>query len=215
MVLPKEAYLKQQENTILETIDNQLLWVSESFQLATSVLKKNLSNLPVHRKEEIEDEMEKAFDGLLTYMENPVTGDITDSLQSRIGLSNETMLWMYHVGHDSFVNKKYDESQAVFFLLTILNALVSDYWTALGMSQRYIHKEEEALYSFAMASILNPDKPLPRYHSADIYCDLGQIEDARAELDELSRIVHGLKDKEWDKTLEAIRSKINVARKAS
>ncbi|MBM3198580.1 MAG: hypothetical protein FJZ58_04930 [Chlamydiae bacterium] len=215
MMMPRDSYLKQQEQSILRNIDQQLSWIGECLRLASDVLRKNLDTLSAGRRQEIEQEIEKAFNGLMTELENPLQGDLTDSLQARLGLNNETLLWMYQVGHEAFTERRYQESHAVFFLLTILNALVSDYWTAFGMSQRHINREEEALYSFAMASILHPDKPLPRYHAADIYYHLGQIEDAKAELQELTRIVHGLKDPEWDKTVDTLRSKILVARKAS
>ena len=214
-LLPSNVYIKQQEQSILQTLDKQLLFVGETLQLASEVLKKSIDLLPLAKKQEVEEEMQKAFDGLMTQIDDPFKADGTKSLQESLGLSNKTLLWMYQAGHEAFVQKNYKEAHAVFFLLTILNALVSDYWTALGMSQRHLNLESEALYAFATASILNPDKPLPRYHSADIYCALGQIEDAEIEVEELSRIAQTLHDKEWDRTVENLQAKIRLGRKAS
>ena len=206
LMLSKDAYIKQQEKVILSTLDKQLAWVGSALRQASAILHERLEALPSSKREVIRDELTRAFEGFADNINK--SRDTLEPLQVMLGISRETMLWMYSVGRETFTEKRYEEAQGIFFLLTMLNAFVADYWTAFGMSQRHTDHEEEALYSFAMAICLQPDKPLPRYHSADIYCKLGKIDDACIELEELSRIVADLQDREWSETCDVLRSKI-------
>ena len=114
---------------------------------------------------------------------------LDESLQDICGVSVKTMLWIYKVGYQSFQEKKFETAIALFLILVLLNAHVSDYWTALACAERAVHDELGALLAFSMASILDQDNTMSRIQSADIYLVLHRKEDASAELDALEEII--------------------------
>ena len=209
MLMSKEAFLKQQEMEVINTIKDTKDSLQEIFNLMAQVLKDNLNQLPSHKKEVIQKELEGALADIFGRMEN------AENFQDILGFSEETVDWIYQVGKHCLEKQQYNEGVSVFCFLTMLNNRASDYWLGLGLSQRYAGDEEVAIYSFAMASLLNEEQPVSRYHSAEIYYNLGEIEDAKFELEKLEQIVEKTKDQTWEPLMIALRNKIQTARKAS
>ncbi len=215
LLVPETTYIKQQEEAVIASIDHEITEMQKTFALAADLLKKHIDTLPIHQKETIQNEMGHAFSGIKERFEASPNHDPMQSLQRTLGLSNETLLWIYKVGHHYFEEKHYTEAQSVFFLLTILNHLVSDYWLALGMAQENLHQDEAAIYSLSMASDLNPESPMPCYHLASLYHKTHRISESKAECEKLAHIASKHKDKQWHKAVETLQSKIRSSKKAS
>ncbi len=111
------------------------------------------------------------------------------SYQAFVGLSDETLLWMYQVGDQFFGEQRFEEAFAIFSLVTQLNPLVCDFWIAFALTQMRQNDPSEALKSFAFAIVADPSHPIPRYQSAKLYLQLEQKQDAMIELEVLEEII--------------------------
>ena len=147
--------------------------------------------------------------------EHPSRAKSKDTFQSILGLSNEMLLWIYGVGHQLHIEKKHEKALIIFNLLVTLNPLVADYFVAKGLTERSLEKNTEALYSFAMASMMNPHHPVARYNAAEIYLQNHKQEDARLEFEVLEEIVRTGKHEQFRPAVEAMRGKVVFIKKAS
>ncbi len=104
--------------------------------------------------------MEKGFNKNLTPK---------DSLQ----LSNEVMETIYSHGYTLYNTGRYSESGYIFRLLIMLDYMESKYQMGLAaclhMEKRYLN----AAQLYMMTAILAPGNPLPYYHAADCFIQIG------------------------------------------
>jgi tetratricopeptide (TPR) repeat protein len=111
------------------------------------------------------------------------------NFQGFLGLSDEIMIWAYKEGRYYYMQKEYEDAEAIFCFLTLCNTLVCDYWIGLGMTQRALQKNEEALHSFSIAALVNQDSFLARYYLTELYLQMGFISDAKIELSCFEEII--------------------------
>ena len=187
---------------------------SEHLTKAAALLEKEFSFLPPSEKIRIEEEMVRAkelADTLLTPYEGrgSVSVHPEDTFQKILGFSNQTLFWVYSIAQQLFVQEKKEEAFVLFELLTALNPVVCDYWIAQGLSLRGIGKADEALYAFTMASLMEPEHPVPRYNAAELYLEKNQVADARIELDMLEDIIEMNELIELKPSLVAIKARVN------
>ena len=195
LLLEKNTYIKQKTKEFIETIDKEILKREQNMDRAGKLLKEKLALLPSLEKTKIEEELGHSAEIVISFLKDiqdkkePTLTNKEETFQSLLGLSNETLLWIYTIGYNFSLENKHEEALAIFQMLTSLNPLVSDYFVAQGLSERSLKSNQEALYSFAMASILNPEQPISRYNAAEIYLETGQVEDAKLELEALEKII--------------------------
>ena len=119
---------------------------------------------------------------------------------------------IYTIGYNLSLENKHEDALCLFQMLTTLNPLVSDYFIAQGLSERSLQQNNEALQSFAMAAIMNPNQPISRYNSAELYLELHQVKDAKLELEVLEEIITVNKLTDLQPALESLRSKIQQSK---
>ena len=190
---PKDEYIKEKTAKILLQLSEHFQNTEEIFKLSFRLLYEELSSLP--EKERITQEFSHALEmiGLLTNLEELAKHTEllpANTYQEFLGISNETLLWMYKVGHKFYEEKNFDNASAIFRLVVQLNPLVYDYWTAFAFAQLNQNKPEDALHSFASAIYIDPEGPVARYQSSKIYLSLGKTEDALIELEVLENIAN-------------------------
>lgn len=210
LLQPKQLYIDQKKNELMKVFDAARLKKAKAFDRAGVLLHAKILTLPPVDRERIEKEFSSARLFVKEVVEGRVVLDDSSekSLQSLIGLSNETLLVLYDIGYKSFVGGSSEDALAIFDILTSLNPRVFDYWIAQGLVERSIHLEKEALVSFAYATLLDPENPTPRYNSAELYYQQGQIEDAKIELEVLEEIIKAQQLLELRPEVESLRSKI-------
>ncbi len=95
-------------------------------------------------------------------------------------------------------------------LLTALNPLIVDYFVAQGLAESQLGKKQEALLSLSFASLIQPVHLLARFHAADIYLDLGFIDDAKSEFSVLETSLQSSEcPTEMKFAIDSLRNKIN------
>lgn len=197
LLQPKGAYIEQRAEEIVDKIQSEMKKKQENLARATQILHERLSQLSAVERKGIEQEMGRAADLMKDLLvDGKPDMKPTDTFQSLLHLSNETLLWIYKIGHDCSQKEEKQDAVALFQLLTVLNPLVADYWVAYGICLRAIHQEMEALYAFSIATFMNPEQPSARYNAAEIFLDQKQTQEATAELEALEKIIqiHGRAD---------------------
>lgn len=195
LLTSREQYVSAKTASILETLQQQSQKMLQSMRMANSIIKEQLTHLPNPEKEKYTKEFSTALERLnqtKTQLEELLKDPKilkADAWQDFLGLSEETLLWLYQIGRRHYEQKLLEESSVIFHLLVMLNSLDSDCWIGLGFSQKSLLQLQEALDSFATAIVLSPENPIARYQSATLYLELGQFEDAIIELEILSEIV--------------------------
>ena len=195
LFIPRERFIEQKRPELIEELLNQNLATQNIFAQIAKLLKAELENLPLEERKTYQEEFTKAQEFLTSIKRTPqFLIDHVDllkknSMQELLSFSNATLKWIYDVGYRLSQKEQIEEASLIFSFLVFLNALVSDYWIALGLTQLRLQKNKEALTSFSSASILNPSSPITRYNSAKIYLEMNQPDDALAELDALDDII--------------------------
>jgi tetratricopeptide (TPR) repeat protein len=133
------------------------------------------------------------------------------TFQELLGLSDKTMLWLYGVGYQCFEHHQKEEAIAIFQMLTLLNPLICDYWIALGITQRGLEEDSDALNSFEMASMMDAKNPIPRYNSIEIHLKQKHTEEAKKEFHLLEEIVKNQHRDDLRPALDSVRSKLQLS----
>jgi type III secretion system low calcium response chaperone LcrH/SycD len=91
------------------------------------------------------------------------------SLSDELGISESSLNNFYQVGYQFFQQDKYEEARCVFQFLASLNPCSHELWIALGMSHQKLSDWFSAVYSYSMASLMNPSNPISYIHSAECF----------------------------------------------
>lgn len=105
------------------------------------------------------------------------------SLGELVSFSEEAMQHFYEAAYQLYQSGRDKEAADAFFFLCTLHPAVQVYWLGLGMAEQCLNRFEEALSAYAMASLLEPQDPLPYYHSAACYHALQDAANARKSLE--------------------------------
>lgn len=188
LMIPRDLFVEQKMESIVEALKEENKKILDSLAKANELLMEDLNLLSNEEREHHVQELEAAIDKISGKIDQEVLAQ-ADSLQKILGLSNETVLWIYKLGYKYFEMGKYEESYSLFLVLTLLDPLVGDYWSALGFAQRGLLLDANALKSFSLASNLSPANPTIRYQLAEIYLKLKQPVEAMTEAGILMEII--------------------------
>lgn len=209
LLTSRENYIAEKTASISQTLQDQSKKMLDSMEMLHDLLLQELATLSNTEKEEIKKEFTTALERLSKINASP-EGLIkdpkilsSDTWQGFLGLSSKTLLWLYQIGRQHYEQNRLEEALTFFQLLIMLNTLDCDHWIGLGFTQKSLSQLPEALNSFAVALILNPKNPMPRYQSAKLYLQLGQFEDAVIELDILSEIIQ-------EESLDFLKSEVEI-----
>lgn len=127
-----------------------------------------------------------------------------------LGISKTTMRGIYSIGYRKYEEKNYREAHHIFVLLSMLNPINPSYWIAYGLSSHQLKSYDGALIAYAYAIFLDPEKPEPKWYSAESYLEQGKCDEAEVELKALENLIqqHPLGEN-WEKIVDELRKKIN------
>ena len=197
---PKKSFIQGRANTIVVAVEKECNRLDKMLERAFEIITEKHAELPGVEnleKQKIAKEFAHIAVALPAILnrEAPKIEDPSsycfkpeDSFQHLLNLSNETMKWIYTLGYDFFSQKSYEDALSLFFLLTFFNSLVCDYWVALGLTQRQLLMDDEALNSFAMVMLLNPRHILAISQAADIHLKQGRRDVVERFLGSLNKI---------------------------
>lgn len=100
---------------------------------------------------------------------------VFDTMQEQLGLSENCLHLIYDRARTLLEEThQLEEALSLFILLTHFNPYIFEYWLGRGLCWQKKGIYFEALHSFAMASLLHIDHPLPHLYSSQCYADTNQ-----------------------------------------
>jgi type III secretion system low calcium response chaperone LcrH/SycD len=93
--------------------------------------------------------------------------------KTALRLGDETMEAMYAQGYNLYNQGKYKEASYVFRLLMLLDYLTPKYTLGLAACLHRLKDYKNAANIYLLCGTLDAQNPLPHYHAADCYIQLG------------------------------------------
>jgi len=97
--------------------------------------------------------------------------------------NNEDVSLLYSLGFNLYQREDYATSKQIFQRLVLSRPYEKKFWMALGACHQMTRQFEEALESWAMASFIDHDDPLPHFHATECYLALEILDEAYLALD--------------------------------
>lgn len=99
-------------------------------------------------------------------------------LQKVLSVSDQDMAAMEGIGEAYFLEKEYEASADIFFLLVALQPDHTPYWMRLGAAEHHKGESARALEAFGVAAWNLPEDPAPHLHLAECYVAEDQMDEA-------------------------------------
>jgi tetratricopeptide (TPR) repeat protein len=199
LLMSKDAYIQQKSAVYFAELDKENKQLVEYLERGDKILSESGSLFPDGSDKDRYQEFLLAMNKL-----NEDTGENKlpplESWLEFLGLSHETMFWVYQIGHQLLEQKNYKDAAAIFFTLSMLYPFACDHWLGFGFAQQG-SLDPRALASFTQASSLDPDNPMPRYQKAKIHLEQKQFDQALVELNRLMEIAE-------DKKLDSLKPEL-------
>lgn len=117
-------------------------------------------------------EIEKQSDILKFFLEKGGT------LQEILQLPKKNFNDLYVSGFQLHQQQQYGKSKKIFALLTLFSPDIPKFWWALGASQVALDLHQEALTTYSVLMILEPENPQPHFFAAFCHQRLGDNKQA-------------------------------------
>ncbi|MES2198726.1 MAG: hypothetical protein V4489_00965 [Chlamydiota bacterium] len=210
--MERDQYIGEKAIEIANKFEEAELKEKKKMEDGFSLLRKRLEALPDNIKDVFEENLDqitkRTKDLIYANFENinslASQWASCETMREVLGFSDELMEWIYQVGLGLFNEKKFTEAESIFLILLKLNHLMPNYWIALALSKKELNEYQESLFLFNSLTFLDPANPIARYHSADLYLKLDQIEEALTELQELAIIIDQTKEESWRSLYDAL-----------
>lgn len=156
-------------------------WI-KAFDIISDDLSRHLSKIEYH---EIQNEWKNSIKTLESHI-NAFKSDksgqpvlFEKQLNEMCGISETTLAHFYEVGLRLYNQHRLEEAEVVFRLIAMLNTLKENVWISLGLCQKQLSSYVLAIFSFAMAIVMNPENVLSYIHSAECYLELNERNEAK------------------------------------
>jgi len=94
------------------------------------------------------------------------------SPQQAMGMSSSQTEHIYAQAYRLYNIGKYGEASHLFRILVMINAMETKYMLGLAACHHMMKEYVNAIESYTMCSALDPDNPIPHYHSSDCYLQM-------------------------------------------
>lgn len=105
------------------------------------------------------------------------------TVKDMLGITEDSIESLYGQAYLLYNTGRYRDAIQVFRLLIMLNPLESKYIMGLGASLHMLKEYKAAAATYALVSTLDPENPIPHYHSSDCYIQMGDKLSAAASLE--------------------------------
>lgn len=144
-------------------------------------LKSHLSKVEF---EKFQENWKQGLDKILSDTLQPqAAGTLPPTLQSLMGITEETLSKLYDVGVRCYKSKDFVKAADVFFFITLIDYLRHNVWISLGLSEQQNLHWDLALAAFGMAVMTNADDPVSYLQSAECSLALQNSVEAKQYLD--------------------------------
>lgn len=100
-----------------------------------------------------------------------------------MGLSDAMVEGIYGQAYRLYNTGKYKDASQLFRLLIMLNSTEPKYSMGLAACFHMIKDYKNAVSTYAICSVIDPESPIPHYHASDCYIHLNDPASAHIELD--------------------------------
>jgi type III secretion system low calcium response chaperone LcrH/SycD len=115
----------------------------------------------------------QAEEALKTIMEHVLKKGILP--KTALKISDDTMEAIYTQAYNLYNQGKYKESSYIFRLLSLLDFTMPKYALGLAACTHRMKEYKHAANLYFLCAALDPTNPMPHYHAADCYINLGTI----------------------------------------
>ncbi|MEI8301137.1 MAG: SycD/LcrH family type III secretion system chaperone [Chlamydiota bacterium] len=129
---------------------------------------------------EAQDKLKKALRKIGQNIEN-------HSMMSPHDFTNEDISLLYSLGVNLYEQGDYTQAKTVFQRLVLAKPHEKKFWMALGASLQMKKHYQEALTSWAMASLIQDEDPTPHFHAAECLLCLEDKTQAKKALQEAKK----------------------------
>lgn len=144
---------------------------------------------------------------------NPVKESQVDPtliFQNILGISNDTVNFIYQLGKQLINENEYEKAAAIFTFLHFLNPFVSEFWMGAGMSLYYGGLNEEALIDLEIAHLLATDRAAPWVYTALCHLSLNNKNAVREDLKQINKLFQKNKEEKviWNDVITSIKDQL-------
>ncbi len=190
--IAKEAYIEDplkpfsvEETRIKREAQEKIHAIYKEYQRAHTLLKERFEWEEKHSKKtgEFEGATSSILENALkTARKEYKTGQFEPSLitalQDQLSIPDAYMHRAYRFACSLFQEKKYEDAECVYAFLRQLQPAVFEYWMGEASAQHMVGEFKEALDTYSISLILDPDSPVVWFQMADCCLKTGEKESA-------------------------------------
>lgn len=142
-----------------------------------------------HAKQDIKKAVEKTAD-YIQQMGGPTFTELTGksvkdvkAIKDTLGISDEAAEGIYGQAYLLYNTGRYKDAGEVFRLLIMMDSTQSKYIIGLAACYHMMKDFQSAGSTYNLASIIDPDNPIPYFHASDCYLQLGDKVSAASMLE--------------------------------
>lgn len=90
-----------------------------------------------------------------------------------MGMDDQMLEGIYGQAYRLYNTGKYQEASQIFRLLIMVNSMEPKYTMGLAACFHMVKEYKHAVDGYTLCSIIDPDNPIPQYHAADCFINLG------------------------------------------
>ncbi|MBM3191817.1 MAG: tetratricopeptide repeat protein [Chlamydiae bacterium] len=130
------------------------------------------------------------------------------SMMAPQDFTQEDISLLYSLGVNLYEQGDYSQAKLIFERLILAKSHEKKFWMALGATLQMSRQYQEALTSWAMASFMEEDDPLPHFHACECLLSLEDYKEAKKALAEAKR--RSSEDVELSKKIQALETAWNL-----
>ena len=211
LMMPKKKYIGEKAVALAKDLEDSRLEIKKRIETGYGILNDKIKELSFDLQDKFRREFQSGRQKVLD-MADPVVDPEEqikkylpcNTFQEFLGFSNEMIEWVYQVGRSLFEEKKFWEASGLFHILLSFNTFMPSYWIALGLSEKELRNYEGAWCMFNSLSGVDPNNLFAHYNSAELYLELGEIEEALKELQILSDVIENTKQEQYRASHDAL-----------
>lgn len=183
-----EAYCAKKEKEVLDFSKGLV----EVYQKAIGLVLEGFTSQ--QDKESIQ-EMQKGAKHFSSMLSKHTETDLPNLLRGKVlneffGYRPELLEKIYQTGLHLLGQNRYDDASKVFGFLILLDPTYSANWISLGVSQKLMHHWEDSLRTLEIAMKMDEHNPLPYYHAAECYKELGRNKESHEAMKTAKKEAH-------------------------
>lgn len=103
-------------------------------------------------------------------------------------INNHVLEEQYRIASQLYQEHKYEEAEAMFTYLSLIDPYVYEYWIGLASTKHALQHYEEAIVHYTTASAIDPKNPMPHLQLSNCFFAIREVDLAKEELEETKKL---------------------------